>query len=183
MNIFVPIILIGGLIAITLFLILIDKLLGGGKEKILLINDDTIIPVKNEDTLLNTLSNQKIYIPSACGGKATCGVCKFRLIEGGGEIKPTELPFLSKAEKDNGIRLSCQVKVKDNMKIEIPKELLNAKSYLTRVTHIEDQTYDIKLVRFKMIEPDNMYFKPGQYAQIKVPGLEVIRAYSIASNP
>ncbi|PKK85383.1 MAG: oxidoreductase, partial [Tenericutes bacterium HGW-Tenericutes-8] len=141
MNIFVPIILVGVLVIITLLLIIIDKLLGGGKEKILLINDDTVIPVKNDDTLLNTLSAQKIYIPSACGGKATCGFCKFRLIEGGGEVKPTELPFLSAEERDLGIRLSCQVKVKDNMKIEIPKELLNAQSFQSKVVAIEDQTY------------------------------------------
>ena len=183
MNIFVPIVLVGVLVLITLLLIIIDKLLGGGKEKILLINDDTVIPVKNEDTVLNTLSAQKIYVPSACGGKATCGFCKFRLIEGGGEVKPTELPFLSAEERDLGIRLSCQVKVKDNMKIEIPKELLNAQSYQTKVVSIEDQTYDIKLVKFKLINPTEMHFKPGQYAQIKVPGIDVIRAYSIASNP
>ena len=183
MNIFVPIVLVGVLVLITLLLIIIDKLLGGGKEKILLINDDTVIPVKNEDTVLNTLSAQKIYVPSACGGKATCGFCKFRLIEGGGEVKPTELPFLSAEERDLGIRLSCQVKVKDNMKIEIPKELLNAQSYQTKVVSIEDQTYDIKLVKFKLINPTDMHFRPGQYAQIKVPGIDVIRAYSIASNP
>ncbi len=183
MNIFVPIILVGVLVIITLLLIVVDKLLGGGKEKILMINDEIIIPVKNEDTLLNTLSDQKIYLPSACGGKATCGTCKFRLIEGGGEIKSTELSFLSPVEKENGIRLSCQVKVKDDMKIEIPKQLLNAKSYKTKVVAIEDQTYDIKLVKFKLINPTSMVFKPGQFAQIVVPGIDVIRAYSIASNP
>ena len=69
------------------------------------------------------------------------------------------------------------------MKIEIPKELLNAQSYQTKVVSIEDQTYDIKLVKFKLINPTEMHFKPGQYAQIKVPGIDVIRAYSIASNP
>ncbi len=183
MNIFVPIILVGVLIIITLLLIIVDKLLGGGKEKILMINDEIMIPVKNEDTVLNTLSEQKIYLPSACGGKATCGTCKFRLIEGGGEIKPTELPFLSLHEKEEGVRLSCQVKVKDDMKIEIPKQLLNAKSYKTKVTQIVDQTYDIKLVKFKLLNPKEMVFKPGQFAQIVVPGIDVIRAYSIASNP
>lgn len=183
MNIFVPIILMGVLVLITLLLIVVDKLLGGGKEKILMINDEIIVPVKNEDTLLNTLSEQKIYLPSACGGKATCGTCKFRLIDGGGEIKPTELPFLSATEKENGVRLSCQVKVKDDMKIEIPKQLLNAKSYKTKVVSIVDQTYDIKLVKFKLISPNRMEFKPGQFAQIVVPGIDVIRAYSIASNP
>ena len=63
------------------------------------------LPVKNEDTVLNTLSAQKIYVPSACGGKATCGFCKFRLIEGGGEVKPTELPFLSAEERDLGNKI------------------------------------------------------------------------------
>lgn len=183
MNIFVPIILVGVLLVIALILIVIDKALGGGGEKMILINDEKVIPVTGDDSLLNILSSHKIFIPSACGGKATCGFCKFQLIEGGGEIKPTELPFLSQKEKEEGIRLSCQVKVRDNMKIAIPKELLNAKEYKTKVSHIEDLTYDIKLVRFELINPTEMHFKPGQYAQIKVPGIDVIRAYSIASHP
>jgi Na+-transporting NADH:ubiquinone oxidoreductase subunit F len=179
----VPIILVGVLVVITLLLILADKLLGGSGEKMLVINNDKIIPVSGDETLLNTLSNHKIFIPSACGGKATCGFCKFKLIEGGGEIKPTEEPFLSQKEKEDGIRLSCQVKVRENMKIEIPKELLNAKEYKTKVSYMEDLTYDIKLVRFELIEPKEMHFKPGQYAQLKVPGIDIIRAYSIASDP
>lgn len=183
MNPFVPIILVGVLLIIALVLIIIDKALGGGKDKMILINDEKVIPVSGDDTLLNTLSSHKIFIPSACGGKATCGFCKFKLIEGGGEVKPTELPFLNAREREEGIRLSCQVKVRDNMKIAIPKELLNAKEYKTRVSHIEDLTYDIKLVRFELLDPKEMHFKPGQYAQIKVPGIDVIRAYSIASHP
>ena len=69
------------------------------------------------------------------------------------------------------------------MRVEIPKELMNAKEYKTKVVYIEDQTYDIKLVRFQLIDPPKMEFKPGQYAQIKVPGIDIIRAYSIASHP
>jgi Na+-transporting NADH:ubiquinone oxidoreductase subunit F len=180
---FVPLILIGVLVVIAILLLLAEKALGGGGEKIIQINEDQIIPVKSDGSLLSTLSEHKIFIPSACGGKATCGLCKFKLIEGGGEIKPTEEPFLNAEERANGIRLSCQVKVRDNMKIEIPKELLNAKEYKTKVSYIEDLTHDIKLVRFKMIDPDHMNFKPGQYAQLNVPGIDVIRAYSIASNP
>lgn len=180
---FVPIVLIGVLVIIALILILVEKALGGGGEKVIQINDDKIIPVTGDESLLNTLAQHKIFIPSACGGKATCGFCKFKLIEGGGEIKPTELPFLNAREREEGIRLSCQVKVKDNMKIEIPKELLNAKEYKTKVSHIEDLTYDIKLVRFKLINPTEMHFKPGQYAQLVVPGIDIIRAYSIASDP
>lgn len=183
MNVFVPIILVGFLLFITVLLILADKLLGGGGEKVITINEKTEIPVTSDDTLLNTLSNQKIFIPSACGGKATCGFCKFKLIEGGGEIKPTEEPFLSPKEKEEGIRLSCQVKVRGNMKIEIPESLLSAKEYHTKVVKIQDLTHDIKLVRFQLIKPNTMEFKPGQYAQLKVPGIEIIRAYSIASDP
>ncbi len=182
MNYLVPVVLIGVLIVITLLLILAERLLGGGKEKMLIVNDDKIIPVKGDDTVLNTLSQKKIFIPSACGGKATCGFCKFHLIDGG-EPKPTELPFLSAEDQKNGIRLACQVKVKDNMRVEIPKELMNAKEYKTKVVYIENQTYDIKLVRFQLIDPPTMLFKPGQYAQIKVPGIDIIRAYSIASHP
>ncbi|PKK96681.1 MAG: oxidoreductase [Tenericutes bacterium HGW-Tenericutes-3] len=181
--IYVPVILIGVLLVITILLILAEKALGGGGEKVITINEETEIPVKGDDTLLNTLAQHKIFIPSACGGKATCGFCKFKLVEGGGEIKPTEEPFLSDEEKSNGIRLSCQVKVRDNMKIEIPNELLNAQEFKTIVEEMKDLTYDTKLVRLKLIDPETMHFKPGQYAQLKVPGIEVIRAYSIASNP
>lgn len=183
MDYLVIIILVGILIVIASLLILAEKALGGGGDKMLVINEDKVIPVSGDETLLNTLSSHKIFIPSACGGKATCGFCKCRVIEGGGEIKPTEEPFLSQKERESGVRLSCQIKVKQNMKIEIPKELLNAQEYRTRVSYIEDLTYDIKLVRFELIEPKVMKFKPGQYAQIKVPGIEVIRAYSIASHP
>jgi len=182
MNYFLILILIGVLLVIALVLILIDYLLGGSKEKQIIINDDQIIPVTSDDSLLNVLSEHKIFIPSACGGKATCGFCKFKLIEGGPEIRPTELPFLNAQERIDGIRLSCQVKVKDDMKIFIPPDLLGAQEFKAQVVNIEDLTYDIKLVRFKLIEPETMPFKPGQYAQIKVPGIDIIRAYSIASH-
>ena len=183
MNIYVPIILVGVMVVIAIILIIIERLLGSKGDKMILINDETVIPVKEDDTVLNLLTKHKIFIPSACGGKATCGFCKFRLVEGGGDIKPTEEPFLSTEEREKGIRLSCQVKVKENLKIEIPKEMLNAKEYKTEVVYIEDLTYDIKLVRFKIKEGDKMVFKPGQYAQLKVPGIDIIRAYSIASHP
>ena len=183
MNYFLILILIGVLLMIALILILVEHLLGGAKEKQIIINDEQVIPVTSDDSLLNVLSEHKIFIPSACGGKATCGFCKFKLIEGGPEIRPTELPFLSPQEQRDGIRLSCQVKVKDNLRIAIPKDLLSAQEFKAQVVSIETLTYDIKLVRFKLIEPETMPFKPGQYAQIKVPGIDIIRAYSIASHP
>ncbi len=181
--VFVPIILLGVLIVIAGLLILADRLLGGGGERTVTVNEKKELVVRGDDTLLNTLSDNKIFIPSACGGKATCGFCKVRLLEGGGDIKPTEEPFLSKEERARNVRLSCQIKVRENMRIEIPEGLLEASEYRAKVTAIEELTYDTRLVRFQLIEPTEMDFKPGQYAQVKVPGLDVIRAYSIASNP
>ena len=182
-NFYIPLIVIGVLILVTVLLIIANILLGGNKEKTITINKEKKIPVKDEDSLLNILSKNKIFIPSACGGKATCGFCKVQVNEGGGEVKPMEEPFLSDEEKSRNVRLSCQVKVTDDIDITIPESLLYAQEYICKVVDIKDLTYDIKMIRLEFIEPKSMAFKPGQYAQLKVPGLEIIRAYSIASNP
>jgi len=182
MNLFVPLILIGVLVIIAGLLALADLAIGGGGEKSLTINGKKKIPIKSPDTILNTLNNNKIFIPSACGGKATCGFCKVKVLEGGGELKPTEEPFMSAQEKDEGIRLSCQVRINSNVQIQVPEGMMEATEFKALVEKITDLTYDIKLIRFKLIEPDTMFFRPGQYAQLKVPGIGVIRAYSIASD-
>lgn len=183
MNLFVPVILTGILVIIALLLIAAERAFGSSGERILAINDDRQVSVNGDETVLSTLNNEKIFIPSACGGKATCGFCKVRILDGGGEIKPTEEPFLSPEDIDNGVRLSCQVKVRGTVRLDLPSGLLSAKEFKSVVSYIEDLTYDIKLVRFKLIEPTTMEFKPGQYAQLKVPGIQIIRAYSIASDP
>lgn len=184
MNLLIPLFIIGVLLIITVLLLGLDRLIGGGdQERILTVNEDLAIQVNETDTLLNTLSKEKIFLPSACGGKATCGACKFRLIEGGGDVSPVEEPFLNAEEKANNVRLACQTKVRSSMKIEVMRELLDAKEYRGTIEHLEDLTYDIKLVRIKLLDPDVMEFKPGQYAQIRIPGMEIERAYSIASNP
>jgi Na+-transporting NADH:ubiquinone oxidoreductase subunit F len=183
MDILTPVILFGILIAVTLLIIAFDMVLGNNSARSVLVNGKKDIAVTSDDTLLNILSSQQIFIPSACGGKATCGFCKCTVTEGGGEIKPTELAFIKPEDSAKGVRLSCQVKVKGNMKIEIPESMLSAKEYQTTISEVKDLTYDIKLVRFKLIKPNRMDFKPGQYAQLKVPGIDVVRAYSIASNP
>lgn len=178
----VTLILVSILTIIALLLAFADNFMGSQGEKKIVINNDKVIPVDGDDTLLNHLSANKIFIPSACGGKATCGHCKVRVTEGGGNTLPTEEIFLDKKQKADGIRLACQVKVKDNIKIEIPNELLSVQEYETVVESITDMTHDIKQIRFKLIS-SKMEFKAGQYAQIKVPGIDVFRAYSIASSP
>lgn len=176
-------ILVGVLLVITLFLILIEKLLGsGGGERTITINDETQVVVMGGETVLNSLSNKKIFLPSSCGGKGTCGTCKFQLIEGGTPIKPIEKSFINKKEEAEGVRLSCQVKVESDLRITLPPGLLDAQIYKSKVVGLEDLTYDIKRVRFELIEPNHIDFKPGQFVQIKVPGIEVVRAYSIASD-
>jgi Na+-transporting NADH:ubiquinone oxidoreductase subunit F len=180
---FSPLILIAVLIAITLLIIFVDVVLGNSGPKAVVINNQKTIDFTGDDTLLNVLAQNKIFIPSACGGKATCGLCKCKVTEGGGDVRPTELPMLSANDKANGVRLSCQVKPQGTIKIEIPASMLTAQEFSAKLVKMEQLTYDIKLLRFKLINPKTMPFKPGQYAQIKVPGIDVVRAYSIASDP
>lgn len=179
----VPIILVAVLTIVAIILALAGYLLGGQGEKKIIINDTKEIPVKGDETLLNALSNEKIFIPSACGGKATCGHCKVVVEEGGGDILATEESFMTREEKQKNVRLACQCKVKEDIKIVVPEEMLSVQEFKTEVAEIHDLTHDIKQVKFKLIEPETIDFKPGQYAQIEVPGLEIQRAYSIASNP
>jgi len=178
--IFTPIILIGLLVIITLVIMLIDKLLGGGAESKITVNKDNVISISGRETALNALTNNKIFLPSSCGGKATCGTCKFRLVDWHEPPKPTEVPFLSKAEIEEGIRLSCQVVVNGDMNVEVPESLLNAKPFYGKVVEVEQLTHDIRRIKFEMKE--DFPFKPGQYLQIEVPGIETSRAYSIASD-
>ncbi|HKL95226.1 MAG TPA: 2Fe-2S iron-sulfur cluster binding domain-containing protein [Haploplasma sp.] len=180
---YTALILIGVLVVITLFLILMEKVLGSSGSKTITVNEDTQIPVVGDTTVLNALNDNKIHLPSSCGGKGTCGTCKFKLIEGGTPIRATERSFINKKEEAEGVRLSCQVKVQTDLKISLPPGLLNAQIFKAKVVELEDLTYDIKRVRFELIEPSSIDFKPGQFIQITVPGIEVVRAYSIASAP
>lgn len=176
-------ILVAVLLVITLILIFMERFLGDISEKTITINDETQISVYGDTTALNALADNKIYLPSSCGGKGTCGTCKFQLLEGGGRIKAIERSFINEEEALEGWRLSCQVKVSEDLKVQLPPGLLDAKIYKSEIAEIEDLTYDIKKVRFNLLDPNTIDFKPGQFIQIKVPGIEVVRAYSIASNP
>jgi Na+-transporting NADH:ubiquinone oxidoreductase subunit F len=151
------------------------------------INDGAkVLEIEGGSSLLSTLSSQKIFIPSACGGKATCGACKLKVLDTEGEILPTEEPFLTPEEIKDNIRLSCQVKVKKNLKIVIPEEFFLVKEYKTKIERITDMTHDIKEFRFTL--PEKIKFKAGQYMQVKTKPYgkikeSVTRAYSISSVP
>ncbi|NLJ99417.1 MAG: 2Fe-2S iron-sulfur cluster binding domain-containing protein [Tissierellia bacterium] len=173
---------------LAFLLTLADRTIGNYGEMQITINDDKEYIVEGGDTLLASLISEQIFIPSACGGKGTCGYCKVKVLEGGGPVLPTELPWITEDELEDNVRLSCQCKVKEDMKIEIPEELFNVREYQMTVESIEDMTPEIKKLRLRFKEGEEIDFKPGQYIQLKAPiyegnDEEVYRAYSIASPP
>ncbi len=138
--------------------------------------------------LLISLSEQGIFVPSACGGRGSCGACKVKVDSDIGPHLPTETPYLTKAELADNVHLSCQVKLKTNIEIDIPESLFNVRQYDGVIEKIEDVTHDIKEVLVRLPEGSEVSFTSGQYGQIEVPPYEKIkestqRAYSMSSAP
>lgn len=147
---------------------------------------DREITVEGGNKLLSNLMDEGIFIPSACGGRGSCGLCKLKVLDGGGPILPTETPYMDANEIRDMVRLSCQVKVRNDLTIEIPPELFLIRAYRTRVIGLRDVTHCIREVHLQLEDPPEMTFKPGQYIQLEVPAYEgspepVYRAYSVAS--
>lgn len=173
---------------LAIILTLADAFIADYGEKKIVINNEKELVVEGGKTLLSSLVNSEIFIPSACGGKGSCGYCKCKVSHGAGPILATELSYLTEEDKKNNVRLSCQIKVKENMEIEIPEELFNVRQYGAVVEAIENKTDKIKLLRLKIINKDQpeIHFKAGQYIQLSAPPYPgnqetVYRAYSIAS--
>jgi Na+-transporting NADH:ubiquinone oxidoreductase subunit F len=143
-------------------------------DRNIVINDDPdkSIQTPTGTTLLASLSQNDILLPSACGGKGSCGVCKCKVTEGGRDILPTELAHLSRNEKLDNIRLSCQLKVKEDMKIRIPSEIFNIKKYNATVVSNENVASFIKELRLKLDSGQEMDFETGSYVQIDIPEYE-----------
>jgi Na+-transporting NADH:ubiquinone oxidoreductase subunit F len=141
------------------------------------------LEVEGGQTLLSALFEQDIFIPSACGGRGSCGYCKVTVLEGGGQVLPTETPYLTRKEIRDGVRLACQVKVREDVQARIPEELLNVKLFTALVESTRSVTHDIKELRFALQEPVEISQRPGQYIQLEAPSPEgpVFRAYSISS--
>jgi len=142
------------------------KLMPSGKIKIT-INGEKELEVDGGDTLLNTLSSQGIFLPSACGGGGTCVQCVCQVHSGGGSILPTEVPNFTRKEIATNHRLGCQVKVKEDMEIEIEEEILGIKEWeATVVSNYNVATY---IKEFIVEIPEDMDYKAGGYIQIKIP--------------
>lgn len=158
---------ISGILA--LLLSIANRTIGDYGEKKLTINDEKEYTVDGGDSLLATLVSEEIFIPSACGGKGSCGYCKVHVSEGGGQFLPTEAGYVNPEEQAEGVRLSCQLKVKEDIKIEIPEELFNVRQYDYQVTKLDVVTPKIKHLRLELPKDKEIKFKPGQYIQILTP--------------
>ncbi|KYG85475.1 NADH:ubiquinone reductase (Na(+)-transporting) subunit F [Roseivirga seohaensis] len=161
--------------AVILLLVLIllyaqSKLVQSGDVKII-VNGDEANPIITSagSTLLNTLSSQKIFLPSACGGGGTCAMCKCTVNEGGGDVLPTEVGHLNRAEQKEGVRLSCQVKVKNDMRIQIPEEIFGIKKWECEVVSNYNVASFIKEFVVKLPEGEHLEFEAGGYIQVDVP--------------
>ena len=149
------------------------------------VNDDEEFVVDGGCSLLDALYANEIYIPSACGGQGTCGYCTVKVLSGGGPVLPTELPHLSRPEQRMGMRLACQVKVREDMGLWVKPEYLEVEQFDARVKSARMLTPDTRELDIDLLEPEEINFSPGQYVQVSVPTSEgpVIRAYSIATEP
>ncbi|MGB5244108.1 MAG: NADH:ubiquinone reductase (Na(+)-transporting) subunit F [Lutimonas sp.] len=169
------------LILVTILLVAKAKLLPSGKVKIL-INGEKEIEVPTGSSLLSTLGNEKVFLPSACGGGGTCIQCKCQVESGGGEPLPTEVPHFTRKELAAGNRLACQVKVKENMSITVPEEVFGIKKYEATVVSNYNVASFIK--EFVVQLPDDMDYEAGGYIQIEIPKTEVpYRDIDIKAHP
>lgn len=169
------------LLLVTMLLFAKAKLLPSGPVK-LIINGEKNVEVNSGDTLLTTLGNNKIFLPSACGGGGTCVQCKCQVVEGGGEILPTEEPHFTRKEISEGWRLGCQVKVKQDMKIEVPEEVFGIKKWEAKVKSNYNVASFIK--EFVIEIPEEMDYKAGGYIQIEIPECDInYNEMDITSHP
>lgn len=181
------------IIAFTLVILLLvfillfaqSKLVQSGPVNIVINNDkDNPIVTTAGGNLLATLSSQKIFLPSACGGGGTCAMCKCVIEEGGGEVLPTEVGHLTRKEQQENVRLSCQVKVKEDMKIRVPEEIFGIKKWECEVVSNYNVSTFIKEFVVKLPEGQTLDFEAGGYIQIDVPPIEVdFKDMEIAPKP
>ena len=135
--------------------------------------NDKEFTVSPGTTVLNTLSGNEIFLPSACGGGGTCGMCKCQVLEGGGSILPTETGFFTRKEQQQQWRLGCQVKLREDMTIQIPEEVMGIKKWECEVVSNENVATFIKEFVVRLPVGEKLNFKSGGYIQIDVPKLEV----------
>ena len=171
----ITLLLVGALLGVK------SKLLPSGPVS-LMINGEEKVEVSSGGTLLSTLGDNKIFLPSACGGGGTCIQCRCQVIEGGGELLPTEEPHFSRKEVSEGWRLGCQVKVKEDMVIKVPEEVFGIKKWEAKVIRNWNVASFIK--EFVVKIPEEMGYKAGGYIQIEIPKCEInYKDIDISAHP
>ena len=162
-----------GFVMVILALVLIlmaarNKLVPSGEVSIEINGDsEKTLKTQSGSTLLGTLAANQIFVPSACGGKGSCGVCTLTVKDGGGSILPTELSHVSRGEAREGVRLSCQVKVKQDMKIQVPPEVLDVKKWRCKVRSNHNVATFIKELILELPPGEEVPFRAGGYIQIE----------------
>ena len=160
------------LVLVVILLVAKNFLVASGNVK-LTINGDKDMEVESGSTLLNTLAVNGVFLPSACGGKGSCGQCKCQVVEGGGEILPSEVSHFSRKQQKDHWRLGCQVKVKGDMAIKVPESVMGVKEYECTVISNKNVATFIKEFKVQLPKGAHMDFIPGSYAQIKIPKFEM----------
>jgi Na+-transporting NADH:ubiquinone oxidoreductase subunit F len=159
---------------VVVMLVARSRLVASGAVTIVINDDESkALTVPAGGTLLNTLADNKIFVPSACGGKGTCGVCKAEVHEGGGALLPTEKSHVSRGEARHGVRLTCQVKVKQDMRIGLEPAIFSARQWQCRVVSNHNVATFIKELVLQLPEGESVPFRAGGYIQIQVPPHEV----------
>jgi Na+-transporting NADH:ubiquinone oxidoreductase subunit F len=166
------------LYSITVFMLVIISLVGillyardklAPQGKVNLKINDLEMSVSPGSNLLSTLSGNGIFLPSACGGGGTCGMCKCQIIEGGGGILPTETGFFTRKEQQNHWRLGCQVKIRENLSIKVPESVMGIKKWECEVVSNRNVATFIKEFVVKLPDGESLDFLPGGYVQVDVP--------------
>ena len=170
------------LLLVTILLQAKARLSPSGPVKLNINGDD--VEVESGTTLLTTLSSQKIFLPSACGGGGTCGMCKCQITEGGGEILPTETGFFNRKEIADNWRLGCQIKVKNDMTVKVPEEIFGIKKWECEVVSNYNVASFIKEFVVRLPEGENLDFEAGGYIQVDVPATTVdFKNVDITAHP
>lgn len=171
-------IIILGVVMFTLIVLVLTALILFAKSKLVNTGDisvevngdpDKSFDAPAGDKLLNVLSNEGIFISSACGGGGSCGQCRVKVLEGGGDILPTELSHINKREAKEGCRLACQVNVKNNLKLELPEEIFGVKKWECEVISNDNKATFIKELVLKIPEGEVVPFRAGGFIQIECP--------------
>ena len=161
--------------ALVLVLVLIlnfaeSQLLPQGSVTIEINNEpDKSLEIRPGSTLLSALAGQSVFLPSACGGGGTCAMCECQVLEGGGEILPTETGHISRSKAKDNWRLACQVKIKEDMKIQVPDEIFSIQKWEAKVESNKNVATFIKELVLKLPEGEDLNFKAGGYIQIDIP--------------